>query len=90
MQKPFQQSNSPLATILRASIQSNIAKRSKPQNLPLSCLVSNPHARAKNLLHLAPYTASMGAFSHSARAAPIITLFILGTPLKTTPLQKRA
>ena len=27
---------------------------------------------------------------HSAGTAPIITLFIPGTPLKTTPLQKRA
>ena len=26
-----------------------------------------------------------GAFSHSARTAPIITLFIPGTPLQTTP-----
>ena len=33
---------------------------------------------------------SQGAFSHSARTAPIITLFILGTPLKTAPLQKHA
>ena len=32
----------------------------------------------------------MGAFSHSARTAPIITLFIPGTPLKTTHLQKHA
>ena len=28
---------------------------------------------------------TMGAFSHSARTAPIITLFISGTPLKATP-----
>ena len=28
--------------------------------------------------------------AHSAGTAPIITLFIPGTPLKTTPLQKRA
>ena len=33
---------------------------------------------------------SSGAFSHSARTAPIITLFIPETPLKTTHLQKRA
>ena len=31
---------------------------------------------------------TLGAFPHSARTAPIITLFILGTPLKTTHLQK--
>ena len=31
-----------------------------------------------------------GQRGHSAGTAPIITLFILGTPLKTTPLQKRA
>ena len=31
-----------------------------------------------------------GAVSHSAGTAPIITLFILGTSLKTTPLQKEA
>ena len=30
------------------------------------------------------------AFSHSARTAPIITLNIPGTPLKTTYLQKHA
>ena len=33
---------------------------------------------------------ALGAFSHSAGTAPIITLFIPGTPLKTTHLQKRA
>ena len=33
---------------------------------------------------------SQGAFWHSARTAPIITLFIPGTPLQTTPLQKHA
>ena len=32
----------------------------------------------------------LGAFSNSAGTAPIITLFTPGTPLKTTPLQKRA
>ena len=32
----------------------------------------------------------LGAFSHSAGTAPIIMLFILGTPLKTTHLQKHA
>ena len=32
----------------------------------------------------------MGAFSHSAGTAPIITLCIPGTPLKTTHLQKHA
>ena len=31
-----------------------------------------------------------GAFSHSAGTAPIITVFIPGTPLQTTPPQKRA
>ena len=31
-----------------------------------------------------------GAFSHSAGTAPIITLFIPGTPLKTVPLQNDA
>ena len=31
---------------------------------------------------------TMGVFSHSMRTAPIITLFISGTPLKTTHLQK--
>ena len=31
-----------------------------------------------------------GAFSHSPRTAPITKSFIPGTPLKTTPLQKRA
>ena len=31
-----------------------------------------------------------GAFSYSVRTAPIITLFIPGTPLKPTPMQKRA
>ena len=30
------------------------------------------------------------AFSHRAGTAPIITLYIPGTPLKTTPLQKHA
>ena len=35
-------------------------------------------------------THPMGAFLHSARTAPIITLFVPGTPLKTTHLQKRA
>ena len=30
------------------------------------------------------------AFPHSAGTAPIITVFIPGTPLQTTPLQKRA
>ena len=33
---------------------------------------------------------AVGAFSHSARTAPINTLFIPGTPLKTTHLQKDA
>ena len=33
---------------------------------------------------------SEGAFSHSAGTAPIVTLFIPGTPLKTSPPQKRA
>ena len=33
---------------------------------------------------------SRGAFSHSAHTAPVITVFIAGTPLKTTYLQKRA
>ena len=32
----------------------------------------------------------MGALSHSARTAPIVMLFIPGTPLKTTHLQKHA
>ena len=32
----------------------------------------------------------MGAFSHSAGTAPMIMLFIPGTPLKTTHLQKDA
>ena len=32
----------------------------------------------------------LGAFSDSARTAPIIPLFIPGTPLKTSPLQKHA
>ena len=36
------------------------------------------------------YVGHGGAFSHSAGTAPIITLFIPGTPLKTTPLQKPA
>ena len=31
-----------------------------------------------------------GAFLHSTRTAPIITLFIPGRPLKTTHLQKHA
>ena len=31
-----------------------------------------------------------GAFSHNARTAPGIPVFILGTPLKTTHLQKHA
>ena len=30
------------------------------------------------------------AFPHSAGTAPIIAVFIPGTPLHTTPLQKRA
>ena len=35
--------------------------------------------------------AGMGAFSHTAGTArAVITLFIPGTPLQTTPLQKRA
>ena len=33
---------------------------------------------------------TLGVFSHSARTAPIIMLFILRTPLKTTHLQKHA
>ena len=33
---------------------------------------------------------TVGAFSHSAGTAPIVTLSIPGTPLRTTPLQKRA
>ena len=33
---------------------------------------------------------ALGAFSHSAGTAPIITLFIPGTPLKNIPLQKHA
>ena len=33
---------------------------------------------------------SWRAFSHSVRTAPIITLFIPGTPLKTTHLQNHA
>ena len=33
---------------------------------------------------------ALGAFSHSAGTAPIIMLFILETPLKTTHLQNRA
>ena len=32
----------------------------------------------------------LGAFLHSTSAAPIITMFIPGTPLKTTHLQKHA
>ena len=32
----------------------------------------------------------MGAFSHSAGTAPIVTLLIPGAPLKTTHPQKRA
>ena len=32
----------------------------------------------------------MGAFSHSAGTAPIIMLFLPGTPLKTSHLQKNA
>ena len=33
---------------------------------------------------------TVGAFSHSAGTAPIVTLLILGTPLKTTHLHKDA
>ena len=40
--------------------------------------------------HPIPSCPSMGAFSHSAGTAPIIMLFIPGTPLKTTHLQKHA
>ena len=36
------------------------------------------------------YMGYLGAFSHSAGTAPIITLFIQGTPLKTTHRQKHA
>ena len=35
-------------------------------------------------------TRTLGAFSHSVPTAPIPTLFIPGTPLKTTHLQKQA
>ena len=44
--------------------------------------------RARHVRLLDQFT--RGAFSHSAGTVPIITLFILGTPLQTTPLQKRA
>ena len=42
----------------------------------------------KQILVGSPLTTS-GACLHSARTAPIIALFIPGTPLHTNPLQKK-
>ena len=48
-------------------------------------------AAAENVHTLySPPQYPQGAFSHSARAAPILASFNPGTPLQTIPLQKRA
>ena len=65
---------------------------------PISCTWTNHDlgSTKKNAKHNSskgppcPSPMTLGAFSHSAGTGPIITLFIPGTPLKATHLQKRA
>ena len=51
---------------------------------------SRAHAVSNIQAFVLPNLVTKGAFSQSARTAPIITVFIPGTPLITTHLQKDA
>ena len=60
--------------------------------LPLDQQIKGSDGPSRDILNRGDTSdsATQGALSHSAGTAPIIALFIPGTPLKTTPLQRRA
>ena len=64
-----------------------------PRDVPARPQDLRPSGSAErdvNMWGPAPRGGGRGAFSHSAGAAPMITLLIPGTPLKTTHVQKDA
>ena len=68
------------------------ALKPRPSTHPDNIPQAPPPLASSGLLPGSPLQSctSLAAFLHSAGTAPIITLFILGTPLKTTHLQKDA
>ena len=78
---------SPLHCVLP---QSSKRAPNVPQAIVPAAEEPQPHGSRSGSLETVFVRDTWGAFSHSARTAPIITLFIPGTPLKTTHLQKHA